>query len=243
MIVKNNLSGTYPVIVHGPNAKAPIWKQLLRCYKRIIQKVEVDDRLTILTWNNLAKGVLEESLDLAGVPHVVKGRDRVVWNNLMKFRFNLEVIDQVKTEYVMGLDSHDVLFLGKPKDVVDRFSTMDCSMLFNAETRFYPDLRVDYYQKNKVFQQSISQSKFCYLNAGAWIGRREFCREFWQSCREVKFWEMVDCSDPPKLYSCDQSVIHGVFNKYHPKVTLDYHCNIFLNVSFVSDDDVSILLV
>jgi hypothetical protein len=209
----------------------------------MIKKVEADDRLTILTWNNLPKGVLEDSLELAGLPYVVKGKDRVVWNNLMKFRFNLEVIDQVETEYVMGLDAHDVVFLGKPKDAVDRFSKMDCSMLFNAETKFYPDIPHPYYQENKKYQESIAQSKFCYLNAGAWIGRREFCREFWQACRDVRFWEIVDCSNPPKLYSCDQSVIHAVFNKYWPNVMLDYWCSIFLNVSFVSADDVSILIV
>lgn len=243
MIVKNNISGTYPVIVHGPNAEAPIWNKLLRCYKTMIRKVEVDDRLTILTWNNLSKGVLEDSLERAGLPYVLKGKDRVVWNNLMKFRFNLEVIDQVNTEYVMGLDSHDVLFLGKPKNAVDRFAEMGCSMLFNSEAKFYPDLPDPYYQDNKIYQESIAQSKFCYLNAGAWIGRREFCRKFWQTCRGVRFWEIVDCSNPPKLYSCDQSVIHDVFKTYWPEVRLDYNCDVFLNVSFVSSDDVSILVV
>lgn len=196
--------------------------------------------LSIITWNNLEKGVLERSLEAKKIPYILKGSDIKEWNNLKKFRLNLEAILASDSEYFMGMDSHDVIFVGSPSDALSRFLSLDCDLLFNGEIKFYPDLPIDYYQSNKRFQENLGLGKaFRYLNSGAWIGKRDFCLEFFKECSEIRVWDIFDCSDHAKLYNCDQSVAHDVFRRYSPRVKIDWSCSVFCNMAHFGAKDIS----
>jgi hypothetical protein len=204
------------------------------------EAAQLPDSLSIITWNNLGEGVLERSLKAKKIPYILKGEHIDQWNNLKKFELNLEAIESSDSEYFMGLDSHDVIFAGLPCDALSRFLSLDCDLLFNGELRFYPDIPIPYYQRNKKFQDEVGRmERFRYLNSGAWIGRREFCLKFFKECSELRVWEIFDCSSHEKLYNCDQSVVHDLFRSYSPKVKIDYCNSIFCNMAYFGTDDIS----
>lgn len=241
LFVRNKVTRSFPQVIHAPD-ESLIWRQLVSLFNAVpIYSPVLSGNLTILTWNNFRSSPLEECLLRRKVPFVTTGKEVTVWNNLQKFILNLKVLHDYDTKYFMGLDAHDVLMLGDPAEIVRRFEKLDCDLLFNAETYFYPDFSIDYYQENKAFQTSIARGKYRYLNSGSWIGRREFCTAFFEECVGIRVWEMFDCTGYLKLYNCDQSVVHGVFKKHYPRVKLDYDCKVFFNMAKIDPGEVSVL--
>ena len=165
------------------------------------------------------------------------------WNNYLKFDFNIEIAKNCTTEYIMGCDSHDVLLLGHPVEIVDKFKSFDCDLLFNSEVFFYPDYNEPVLQNWKEFEISVAQTKHCFLNSGSWIGKRDFCEEFFSQCQKVRVHDLFDCEPYRALrksyIGCDQSSVHHVWPRFHPKVQLDYRCEIFINVANLPSEDVS----
>jgi len=239
MLITNNITGESPKVIHAPDVSA-IWSDMCRRFFSAQHKpAKIDDRLKILTWNNLESSPLEQCLEVRSIPYEVLGKHLVTWNNLQKFHLNLECLHRNKNEYFMGLDAHDVLVIGEPAEVIEIFQEFDCDMVFNSETYFYPNLQIPYYQDNKRFQDTIASNKYRYLNSGAWIGKREFCLDFFNDCSKIRIWELFDCTSCLKLFNCDQSVVHSVFSKYHPSVVLDYDCKIFNNIALISAEEIS----
>ena len=233
MIIKNTITGRFPLVVHAPDLESnEIWKNLYDCFFHLsCCPAKLSDDLTIITWNNLETSPLEKCLQFKSIPYKVLGKDLLIWNNLEKFKLNILALSKIKTKYVMGLDSHDVLVLGSPLDIVKKFETMNCDLLFNSETYFYPDLAKEYYIIAKKFQDKVGNGKYRYLNSGAWIGKLDYCKFFFEKCIGIRIWELFDCSDCLKLFNCDQSVVHSIFMQCHPRVMLDYNCEIFCNLA------------
>jgi hypothetical protein len=239
MIIRNNLTGTYPSVIHAPDT-TKLWDQINEnFFSSRIPIAKVYKNLTIITWNNFKSSPLESCLLKKQIPFLALGKDLTIWNNLQKFKLNLEAFNLQTTPYYMGLDAHDVLLLGEIDYIVEKFESLNCDLLFNSESFFYPDFPINYYQNNKFFQQSKSNSKYRYLNSGAWIGRRDFCMKFFAECQKIRIWEMFDCSQYLKLFNCDQSVVHSMFQKYYPKVKLDYNCEVFFNIANISEHELS----
>jgi hypothetical protein len=267
MRIANIQARTQPIVIHAPGFTAakvlysgiedyyrrnPLWVAIQRCYKKSKPKrIEPEDMgdLTIITWNNnQEKGFLEECLDRMGVPYLVLGRGIKEWRNIYKVNLTCEVLGDIKTKYVMGLDSYDVLLLDSPGEVVRRFEGFSCEILFNAVSKFYPDCHKFELAGERFitrdweeFQGRISNSYWRYLNAGAWIGKTSFCRRFFADCLSRKTEELVDAGKLPfkkgayhqKLTDSEQTALNWTFQDYFPQVQLDYNCEIFLNLSCV----------
>lgn len=241
MFIKNNVTGSYPLVIHAPD-ESEIWHDIMRRFNAMpCHEATNSDQLLIITWNNFKTSPLEECLEKRKIPFKAMGKEVTVWNNLQKFNLNLDAIKYSNCKYAMGLDAHDVLFIGDPAEAVRRFEETDCDLLFNCETNFYPDFPIDYYVENKAFQTKVGKGKYRYLNSGSWIGKSEFCKEFFEECRKVRLWEMFDCTGRLNLYNCDQSVVHSIFKKYHPRVQLDYSCRIFFNISLIDRSEIGFL--
>ena len=236
MISSEEVTGL-PIILHAPD-QSDIWYNVLKRRKTDRHTCNLHN-LSIITWNNLGKGIFESSLDDWGLPYTVFGQDALVWNNLLKFKYNLEATVNCKTDYIMGVDSHDAAMIRNPEQLIALFEASDCDLLFNSEAYFYPDYKITYFQERKDFQHSLGNTKFRYLNSGAWIGRRDFCNVFFDYCSKIRLWELFDCTDMCKLYNCDQSVTHDAFMKFFPRVKLDYECKIFLNIARLKPNEVS----
>jgi hypothetical protein len=239
MRVKNKLSGTFPIIFHSPDLN-DAWSVLKsRYFKHNHDQEKIPKNLSIITWNNLEKGVLERSLDIKKIPYIKTGSGIEIWNNLFKFDLTLEAIKNCDSEYFIGLDSHDVIFLGSPKEALSKFKELGCELIFNGEMRFYPGIQNAYFNENKKFQEKIGLgSKFKFLNSGAWMGKREFCLDFFEKCSQIKIWDIFDCSDHINLYNCDQSVVHDIFRLNSDNVKIDYENNIFCNMAYFKKNNI-----
>lgn len=240
MKIKNNITDSYPSIIHSPDV-SDLWHRIVREFRKNIVVSRIDPRVTIITWNNLKTSILEECLSLRKIEYQVLGKDIEIWNNFKKFSLNIEALKQITTEYVIGLDSHDVLFLGEPESIVNTFQDMGCDMLFNSETYFYPNWTPVYFKECKDFEDRISSgNKYRYLNSGAWIGKSEFSRKFFEYCSHIRLWEMFDCTGHLKVFNCDQSVVHGALKYFYPRVQLDYGCRIFNNIALIDPKEIEI---
>ena len=234
---------TCPCVIHAPNQTWDVWKKIHKMFFNYSHKnLATSDDLTIITWNNLNKGCFEKSMDLQGVSYQVLGSDIKEWNNYLKFDFNVEIADNCKTEFLMGCDSHDVIMLGSPKEIVSKFKTFNCDLLFNSEKFFYPNYDEKILQRWKRFEVSVAQTELCFLNSGAWIGKTDFCKKFFSECQKIRVHDLFDCEPYPALrksyIGCDQSSVHHVWPQFYPRVQLDYKCEIFINVANLPPKDV-----
>lgn len=245
MLIQNNHSGQFPIIIHAPDWNKNYWWTKILRTQIPTTKCDLSNELTIITWNNQSKGQFETSLELRSIPYTCLGSQIVQWSNYYKLSLTLDALKTINTEFVMGCDSHDVIICGSPKRIVEQFRCFTCDLLFNSEKYFYPDFDEPVIQRWKLFEFSVGKGKFRYLNSGAWIGRREFCLEFFTEANKVRVYDLFDCERYQFLRSssigCDQSSIHHIFSKFFPKVQLDYDCVIFQNIANINKNDISIV--
>jgi len=270
--IDNLIFGSSPLIVHAPgltrNSKKMFIHRALNQYWMPIvinlEKKEPDgcrketkDNITIITWNNTGiKGCCELSLDKLGLDYLVLGKNIRNWRNINKITSALEVIDSIKTPYIMALDCFDVIVLRDPYEAVEKFKAMDCDMLFNGEKFFYPDyglMATGYYSitdKWKNFEANIEKSAWKYLNSGALLAKTEFYKEFLMNClqRYNTLNEERESFPLPKdpfykkypvykISDSDQLIAHWMHYDYYPKIKIDYQMKIFFNTMDTAIDD------
>ncbi len=199
-----------------------IWSKLERMvFNAPPRKYALED-VTIITWNSKKpKGILERNLDRLSVPYWVMGKGTKGWVNRLKVKFTNDALSRVKTRYVIGMDSFDVMVLDDPNEAVRRFEQHDCGLLFNAEYSPFPKIA-----SLNNFEKSIGgAAHYKYLNAGAWIGKTDFCREFFAEAAKVK-------TAPPCSFS-DQKLIRTVHKDFYPWSKVDYGCTIFQVLQYI----------
>lgn len=238
MWIKNRITNKIVAgAIHAPDLeKNPHWPKLLRYYLSMPKsKVEQSGHVQLITWNNRDEGPLER----CGYPLLVYGREVVAWNNYLKFAFNIQACRETRAKYVMGCDAHDVILLSSPDEILERFLSFNCKLLFNAERYFYPNVPEPIAQEWRQFEEQ-HYSGFPYLNAGIWIGERDFVLDFFSACDKVRVHDLFDCSNYRALRSdfigCDQSSIHATFPKFWPDIQIDSQAELFLNIANLDAD-------
>jgi len=244
----DRLSGEEPVIVHATglrklSGQIPLWALIRKNWTTPF--ISEEDRktlgeLTILTWNSTeTKSILEECLGEMGVSCLVLGKGyNGKWTNAEKIRLTAKALAGVKTPYVMGLDSFDVIFTGSPAAALRRFKNMPCEMLFNSQVRsFYPSLHFidagSITAQWEAFQFSVYKKRGSTLNGGAWIGKTSFCLTFMEDCAKRDVDELIkkgmipECS---QARASDQIIYSWVFPDYYPLVQLDENRALFINL-------------
>jgi hypothetical protein len=231
-MVVNLLFNTTPVVIHaqGRHSYKPYWQPIKEKFfgspRRVLGPIP---ELTILTWNNghEAMGILEKSLDHLGVPCLVLGQGVKNWvNSRDKPRLTRDALASITTRFVAGVDSRDAIFIEHPRLILERFRReFDCEMVFSADRMNWPN-----HGEFKRFEDSLpgaQSSDFRYLNGGAWIGRTDFCHEFFAAAAETP-----PLADAPEA---EQGILKRLFQTYHPRVQLDYRSSMFQNIGFVFD--------
>jgi len=226
--ITNQLFGTSPVATHCPGPVHQSWQTFVASVLNQPRRKCVCSDATIITWNtgnrpskdNKPCGVLEQSLELLGIPVVVLGQGRKTWKNRDKLGCAAEAISKITTPYVIGADSADIVFLDNPQLVVDRFRRhFTCNMVFNSTgSRCWPEL------PNLVrFQTSLPMAPIAkgrhWINSGLFIGETAFVQEY-----------MTQLSKEPAIPSfdgSDQGVVMQTWPKWYPQVQADYLCQLF----------------
>jgi hypothetical protein len=272
MRINNLIFSTSPLIVHAPafayfskkmivhDALNQYWTPIVRNLDRVsptICRKETKDELTIITWNTKeTKKYCEISLDKLGLDYLVLGKNVGNWCNINKITTALEIVDAIKTPYVMGLDSFDVIVLRDPYEAVEKFKTMDCDMLFNGEKTYYPDCGLmvtgNYAitDKWKKHEMSLAKSEWKFLNSGAFIVKTKFYKDFLTKCLERHDIIMNDAKSLPlpqdtlfkkyfnlKINNSDQLIAHWMHYDYYPRIEIDYKMEIFFNTMDTALDD------
>lgn len=229
-MLTNLLFNTDPLVVHapGPLRHKPNWQEIKDAFfSSPPAKLGPVEDLTILTWNNgnEAMGILEKSLDHLGVPYLVKGEGIREWvNSKHKPLLTVEAVNSIKTKYVMGVDSRDAIVLDDPAKILERFKrAFSCELVFGADRMNWPNV-----ERFKRFEESLpgaEESDFKFLNGGMWIGKTEFCREFFTAALETEAVSDVAHSE--------QGILKQLFQTYYPRVQLDYRCQMFQNIWLV----------
>jgi hypothetical protein len=270
--IDNLLFGTSPLVVHAPSftrnsKKMFIHRALNQYWMPIIKNWESKDpgicgketkkNLTIITWNNTeTKGLCEISLDKLGLDYLVLGKNIRNWRNINKITSALEVIDSIKTPYIMALDCFDVIVLRDPYEAVEKFKTMNCDMLFNGEKNYYPDYGLmatgnhaitDIWKKR---ENNVAESEWKFLNAGALIAKTIFYEEF--LIKSLERYETIENRPESlplphaqaykkhpayKISNSDQLISHWLHYDYYPRIKIDYQMKIFFNTINTALDD------
>lgn len=236
MRIRNLITGTSPRVLHR-NGNPPEWKAR---WERIVADFFAETQqprgpcpdLTILTWNNRrTKTVLEECLDRWGLSYVTLGRNVPEWRNDMKVYLNATALREVKTKYVMALDSDDVIVVAPVPAIIADFESFGCDIVFSTEKNSCPDE-----PSLTWFEQSIAESPYCHLNSGGWIGKTEACRRFFDDCLNEHNRDIVAAQPAPHMFRDDQGLTRKTFRRYHPAARLDYRCQIFQSLFDVALD-------
>jgi hypothetical protein len=230
MYVANLQSNTFPAIIHahGSHSHKPHWQPIKeRFFASPPRNIGSIQDLTILTCNNghAAMGVLERSLNHLGVPYVAAGQGVRDWvNSRDKPATIVQCLETIETEFVLYADSRDAICIVDPHEIVRRFRvTFDCALLFGADRINWPPVRAF-----RLFEERLAagqQSDFRYLNGGMWIGKTEFCREF--------FAQAMQTPVLPEAPDSEQGILRRLLPQFVPEVQVDYRCCLFQNIGFV----------
>ena len=226
--ITNMLFQTQPVAAHCPGPLSEHWHRFVEAVMaQPARKLTCPDA-TLLTWNSGERvarpdkpcGVFERSLERLGIQPLVLGRGRPKWKNLDKFAITAEALDRVQTPYVIGADSCDVIFFDNPQLAVDRFRQhFTCDLLFNATGSLcWPQLPEFVKFQSSLPMAAVTQGRH-WINSGLFIGKTEFCRDYFRELAE---------HPPLRPYSeSDQAVVMQTWPDWYPRVQADYLSQIF----------------
>lgn len=271
MHVNNLITKTSPLIIHAPGlqhsgtrtlihmAFNPCWIPIIKNWEMqapALCRPETKKELTIITWNNTNhEGLCEHSLKKLGLDYLCLCKNITKWRFIDKLISALDVIDSVKTPYIMALDCFDVIVLRDPYEALEIFKKMNCDMLINGEKNYHPDFglmtqgKYAITDKWKSYEKGVAESEWKYLNAGALIAKTQFYKEFLIEClkRHEKIKNHPESfplpADPVfkkypdyKVSNDDQLLYHWMYSDYYPRIMIDYRMEIFFNTIHTAFD-------
>ncbi|NIQ15564.1 MAG: hypothetical protein GTO02_14550, partial [Candidatus Dadabacteria bacterium] len=128
--------------------------------------------------------------------------------------------------YILSSDSSDVVVVGDLLNIVQKFESFDCEMVFNAEKNIWPtDL-----SKNMIeFEKARAGDYiFAFLNAGLWIGKTDFVKRVIREMFTYKF---------KTKHTMSEQIYYKFLQFHHPDdIKLDYKCQIFQNINRVDEN-------
>jgi hypothetical protein len=124
-----------------------------------------DERLSLLQQTILNSGFEEKDIKVLMTPPKFSWYERLnVWKNF----YQQIPPDQI----VLSLDAFDVLMIGHKKEIIDKFNSFHCSLVFGwANYCWPPDCPTCHKISDTYKFLNPYTDSYCYLCAGAYIGR------------------------------------------------------------------------
>jgi len=231
MLVFNTLYKTRPCILHRPSHHAlyePIKHQFFKSHE---QHIGIIDNLTIVTWNNYCqKMIAEKSMDHLGLEYTVLGKGEVWHDNTDKIKLTNEFLPKVTTEFVLGVDGFDVILMDHPGKVIDLLEIYDCEMIFNANNGPWGDSKKLIEICTREFPRPYNHP-----NAGVWVGKTEYCRDFFEKVGQVTLAQVEDLMQNElhaDFRGSEQVRVNLVFEELYPQVKIDWRCGAFQLINY-----------
>jgi hypothetical protein len=195
--------------------------------------------------NNLEESAAENSLKNSGLEYTVLGKNVQNWDNMHKIKLVLDHMDKTRAKNILYMDSADVVVVGNLVPCVGLFENMDCEIVFNAELKFYPSCP----SLNNIeqFEKAVSPNEYFALNAGCWMGRKNFVRKMLEELLLIDINEHLEKNrgfiEDWRISKSDQFRWHLMHRKYHPKIKLDHGCLIFQNIFLHKPGDLALDMI
>jgi hypothetical protein len=210
-MLTNTCFNTNPYLVHSPFENY-LWKSLT---SRRLHRCTCPENLTIVTYNNKDSVGLQSDLHKYKINFVLLGNGVKTWKHTIKINLLLDAIDTIKTPYILSADCYDVCIVRDLKTIVEDMASYfsEAKLVFNATTRNYPMLT----EFSK--QALLSETMFCHLNSGVWIGEIKYVKHFFQRA--------ADLMKVFPLEHNDQMLTKKIYETEHPVTKIDDHCRLF----------------
>ena len=262
----------WPIILHGngPAKNNPIWQEVVdTCtnQKGWNERKPVIEGITVLTWSVPGETtMLEECFNNMNI----KGELIVIpitkpFNWLDKITKTNEYLKKVRTKYVIGLDSTDVIIStdtgGQKKlwyDLKETFKQLKCKLIYNAEKYNWPSsdgvgtniqrdgmnsYLIDELIKTEEFEEKMYKdffgSKFFRLNSGAFMGYTDYTKEFYQTLCDDHIERIYDKGEDEGFFGGDQGFIRIMQNRCFPDLTIDWQNKLFMTFAGADRDDIN----
>ena len=231
----NTYTGGFPIVLHAPGQtrKHPLWTRIVRAVETF-QPVSVTADVEVVTWSSYDTPTLLESVcNRLEIPLTVL-RPKGEWYNMLKPELLLKHLETSTAKYIIGLDADDVVLLDSPDEIVRRFEDVypDTSLLFNAAKVRWPRKACAPVHECDAFERTFT-ARCKHLNAGAFIGKREYVAEFY---RQVMAVERDKIFHTAYRRMEQPSVRVAAFPANHPAVDIDRDCSIFQHMLSGVDD-------
>tara|TARA_B110000208_G_C11800352_1_gene441792 strand:+ start:301 stop:2442 length:2142 start_codon:yes stop_codon:yes gene_type:complete len=163
-----------------------------------------------------------ESCNIYGFPYKILGLNQNWEGNDLRYntggghKINLlkKYLNTFQSEddnrLILFTDSYDVVLSDNPYNIVNKFKTFDCDILFSAEPLLWPDNSLDKY--------FTSDKKYKYLNSGGFMGSIRNIKELINN-------EVLNGSDDQLYYQLQY------INNKSINIKLDFNCDIFQTLS------------
>jgi len=171
--------------------------------------------------------------------------------NTLKIKLFLEHLKKSKSKYIMGLDGSDVVIIDNPEIILERYLKYykDKKLVFASELTSFPKYfkwqeevfsneamiaktklgKNDYFKYNWP-SHKLKNNKYCFLNAGCWIGEREYIINFFESIE--KYIGMKS----------EQTYVQKAFAKTFPNTWIDNRCILFQCMVCCDESEIEYLL-
>lgn len=177
--------------------------------------------------------ILQQNLEYLGINDYVVLSKELPWQWTDKIRLILKFLQEEKcdTELLMYCDPIDVIFRDSPQRVIDIFESFNCDLLFMSTT---PGVNDGYncMPDVKLWADSDPERRGRYINAGVFIGKTTFIKEFLEDslnyCTDndcmTHNWQEYLKSKPVNfpVGGADQDIFRFLEPKYYPRVKVDY---------------------
>lgn len=231
----NTIYRNIPSFIHAPGKAEfnPLWGHIVTASQYFGSPTNWYPNISIITWKSAktitrksqehkVPNILSKSLKKSRINHTVLKHGQ--WqSNRIKIRLTYDYLTQCNTDYVMGCDNDDVIFVGDNADPIDILKYYNCRLLFNAEKQCWP---ADKYGM-KSWQSRLTKPPFQFFNAGLWVGERDYCIEFFGKA-------LAHINDSKYPWS-EQICLLPVYRRSYPDVKIDDECRIFLCINRVTD--------
>jgi hypothetical protein len=261
MILQRNVAEHYGFTTHALSTHASgntsigneDWDRLQKlffCDESLRNSTRDCPELTIVTWSNRSEPtLLANSLSYLGVRDLVVLRPEPPdseWRHAFKVSLLDQWLPQCKTEYVLAFDADDVLVFSDPAEMLRRFRSYDCQILFTTEPYDWPPHRDDLraFEQEVINQPSGAKQGFYgvpfegrYINSGGFIAHRDYLAkcaaelmpELWEPTSDC--WARIPWDKAHRAFD-DQLAWRMMHKKYYPDIRADDKSLIFSHLEY-----------
>jgi FkbM family methyltransferase len=185
-----------------------------------LQPVEFFEDFEVVTWSSYDYPTLvERCLTALGVPVTVL-RPKGEWTNVQKIHLIVEHLQKSKAKYVIGLDADDVILTESPDVIIKRWKEAypESKLLYNGGFRQWPRRSCPPTRPCDKFENANFKGNAKHLNAGVWVGEREYALDFYREVqaveRDVVFHTKFRYMEQPSVRTC-------AFPSRYPEIMVD----------------------